>query len=178
MNFDKKLFAVLVLAVAGICSNVFAQQITKFAVVDTARVYQAFYKDSTTVRNYETKKKSYQAEIDRLTKEMQDTHNQRLAAQKAGNKELVASLTNKLTQEQNFLSEYTTTKQAELENLKRSMQNNDAFYKKLYGIIEKVAESEGYSMVLSLQQNQSILWYSSSVDITNKVIQELGLKVR
>ena len=38
--------------------GVFAQQITKFGVVDTARVYNAYFRDSAAVRNYE-KKKSY-----------------------------------------------------------------------------------------------------------------------
>ena len=38
---------------------------------------------------------------------------------------------------------------------------------------EKVAENEGLSMVLSLQGESAILWYSPSVDITDKVIKEL-----
>jgi outer membrane protein len=35
-----------------------------------------------------------------------------------------------------------------------------------------VAESEGYSMVLS-KEGAGILWYSPSVDITNKVIERI-----
>ncbi len=31
-------------------------------------------------------------------------------------------------------------------------------------------------MILSLQQDAGILWYSQSVDITAKVIKEMGLK--
>ena len=40
-------------------------QITRFAVIDTARVYDAYYKDSTPIRNYEAKKAQFQAEIDK-----------------------------------------------------------------------------------------------------------------
>jgi outer membrane protein len=39
-----------------------------------------------------------------------------------------------------------------------------------------VAESEGYSMVLSKTDAKGILWYSPSVDITDKVIQGLLTK--
>ena len=39
----KKLFLLLAFMVCGLASNVFAEQITKFAVVDTDRVYKAFF---------------------------------------------------------------------------------------------------------------------------------------
>jgi outer membrane protein len=57
--------------------------------------------------------------------------------------------------------------------LKNSLSANDTFYKKLSRVIKKVAENEGLSMVLSLQGEESILWYSPAVDITDKVIAEL-----
>ena len=44
-----------------------------------------------------------------------------------------------------------------------------------YNTLSKIAESGGYSMILSLQDANAILWYSSSVDITQQVISELGL---
>ena len=39
----------------------------------------------------------------------------------------------------------------------------------------KLAEEGGYSMILSLQESNSILWYSHTVDITEDVISRLGL---
>ena len=60
----------------------FAQQITKFAVVDTARVYQAYFRNSAPVRNYESKKEEFQAEINKLVAELQDLHDKKLEYQK------------------------------------------------------------------------------------------------
>ena len=74
-----------------------------------------------------------------------------------------------------YLTEYTNAKNVELETLQRSLQTSDEFYKKLYNTLSRIAESGGYSMILSLQDSNSILWYSSSVDITSQVISELGL---
>ena len=46
----------------------------------------------------------------------------------------------------------------------------------LYDEINRLAENEGYSMVLSLQNSDSILWYSQSVDITDLLIERLSKK--
>ena len=54
----KKLVLLLAFMVCGLASNIFAEQITKFAVVDTDRVYKVFFKNSQTMRNYESKKSS------------------------------------------------------------------------------------------------------------------------
>ena len=80
-----------------------------------------------------------------------------------------------ITQKTDFLNEYTNAKNIELESIQKSLQSSDAFYKKLYETLAKIAESGGYSMILSLQQANAILWYSPSIDVTEQVISSLGL---
>ena len=80
-----------------------------------------------------------------------------------------------ITKKSDFLLEYTSSKNVELESMQKSMQSSDAFNKKLSETLAKIAESEGYSMILSLQQANAILWYSNSVDITDQIIKRLGL---
>jgi outer membrane protein len=152
----------------------FAQQITRFGVVDTARVYQAYFRNSAPVRNYESKKAEFQNEINKRTEEIQNLKNQKVDYQKSSNTAQVNRLDAEITRKTDALTEYTNAKNVELESLKRNLQNSDSFYKKLYSTLEKVAENEGLSAVLSLQQANGILWYSPSVDITDSVIKELG----
>ena len=59
---------IAVFALLGIFSAAFsfAQQITKFAVVDTAKVYQAYFRNSAPVRNYENKKEEFKREIEKI----------------------------------------------------------------------------------------------------------------
>lgn len=174
----KRLILVMALAMTGFCSKVFAQQqITKFAVVDTARIYQAYYKNSNQVRNYEKKRQEFQNEIDSLTREIQNLHNKKLEYTRKGEKSNAQAVQQQIDEKTAYLTEYTTTKNNELQNLKNSLQNNDTFYKKLYSTIETVAQKGGYSMVLSLQQANAVLWYSPSVDLTSAVIKELGLRL-
>ena len=157
------------------CAGLFAQQITRFGVVDTARVYAAYFRNSAPVRNYESKKADFQNEINKRTDEIQKLQQQKVDYQNSGNESAAMRIEAEITKKTDYLTQYTSAKNIELESLKNSLQNSDAFYKKLYNSLERVAEHEGFSLILSLQQANAVLWYSSSVDVTDKVISELGL---
>ena len=167
------LIGVLFFMAAG--SGLYAQQITKFGVVDTAKVYNAYFRNSAPVRNYEKKKAEFQEEINKYTDELQKLQLKKLEYEKADNDAQAQRVQAEISKKSEFLVEYTNAKNIELESIQKSLQSSDAFYKKLYESLAKIAESGGYSMILSLQQANAILWYSSSVDITEQVIAELGL---
>ena len=167
------LIGVLFFMVAG--SGLYAQQITKFGVVDTAKVYNAYFRNSAPVRNYEKKKAEFQEEINKYTDELQKLQLKKLEYEKADNDAQAQRVQAEISKKSEFLVEYTNAKNIELESIQKSLQSSDAFYKKLYDSLAKIAESGGYSMILSLQQANAILWYSSSVDITEQVIADLGL---
>lgn len=169
----KKISALL--AVAFVSGFAFSQQITKFGVVDTAKVYNAYFRNSAPVRNYEKKRSEFQEEINKQTEELQKLQSRKVDFEKAGNDAQAQRTQAEITKKIDFLTEYTNAKNVELDSMQKSLQNSDAFYQKLYSTLSKIAEGGGYSMILSLQQENAILWYSSSVDITDQVISELGL---
>jgi outer membrane protein len=156
-------------------SGLFAQQITKFAVVDTSRVYTEYYRNTSAIRSYETKRSEFQKEIDRQTEELKKLQSQKLEYQKNGNTTAATRMDAEIRKKADFITEYSNSKNIELENLKNNLQKSDPFYGRLYETLGKIAESEGYSMILSLQQSNGILWYSPTVDITDMVIRALGL---
>lgn len=170
-----KRFLALALAALVAGGSAFSQQITKFGVVDTSRVYEAFFRDTGPVRNYEKKRADFQKEVDRLTQELKELQARRAEAQKNKNAATVQRLDSQITQKTEYLKEYTNARNMELETLRHSLQTSDSFYKKLYSTLERIAEGGGYSMILSLQDSNSILWYSPSVDVTDEVIRALGL---
>ncbi len=154
---------------------IFAQQITKFGVVDTAKVYNAYYRNSAPVRNYEKKKNEFQSEIDKQMEDLRKLQQKKLDYENSGNDAAVLKTEAEIAKKKDYLTEYTNAKNVELELMQKNLQNSDDFYKTLYNTLAKIAESGGYSMILSLQDANAILWYSSSVDITAQVISELGL---
>ena len=168
----KKIIGFILVLMFG--SSVFAQQITKFGVVDTAKVYNAYFRNSAPIRNNDKKKTEFQQEINKYTDELQKLQSKKVEYEKNGNDALVLKTDAEITKKKDFLIEYTNAKNAELESMQKTLQGSDAFYNKLYDTLSKVAEAGGYSMILSLQQSNSILWYSSSVDVTEQVSAELG----
>lgn len=167
----KFIFAVFILALA---SSVSAQQITKFGVVDTAKVYNAYFRNSASVRSYEKKKSDFQQEINKYTEELQKLQAKKVEYEKNGNDAMAQRTQAEITKKTDFVIEYTNAKNVELESMQKTLQGSDTFYNNLYSTLSKIAEAGGYSMILSLQQSNAILWYSNSVDITELVIAELG----
>ena len=171
---NKKIIVAVLISLFTV-SGIFAQQITKFAVVDTNKVYQAYFRNSAPVRNFETKKEDFQKELDKYVAELQRLNDQKIEYQRKGNESEAMKIEAQITKKTDFINEYTSAKNTELESLKKSLKENNAFYKQLYDTLARVAESGGYSAILNLQEANSVLWYSPSVDITDQVISQLGL---
>ena len=170
-NIAKALMAAALILIGSL--GAFSQQITRFAVIDTARIYTTFYRDSRSVRDYESKRTRYQNEIQRLSNEIKSLRQQKVDAEALGDKAKTARLESQISSKTNFLMDYSKAKNEELEDLKKTLTTDDQFYSKLYDQIQRISESEGYSMVLSLQEGNAIIWYSPTVDITDQVIRSM-----
>ena len=168
----------LLAALAAPSVSLQAQQLTRFAVVDLPRVYTAFFRDSRAVREFEERSGRVQNEIDRMTREIQDLKSKQADAVLQGDQNLALRLENEMYRKSDFLKEYYNTKTAELEDIRRKLSTSGSFLEQVYSEIKFIAESEGYSMVLNLKESKGILWYSPTVDITDKVIQNLLNKAR
>jgi outer membrane protein len=167
-------FPALLAVLAGLAgARLPAQQITRFAVVDLPKVYVAFFRDSRAVREFEERSDRVQREIDRMTREIQTLESSRLDAESRGEREQSLRLESEIYRKSENLKDYFKVKTAELEDQKKRLTQSGAFLDQVYDEIRIIAESEGYSMVLNLKENTGILWYSPTVDITDKLIQNL-----
>lgn len=166
----KHLVLLLLFCAAG---SLHAQQLTRFAVVDLPKVYAAFFRDSRAVRDFEDRSARVQNEIDRMSKEITDLRSKHADAVLQGDQAQAMRLENDVYRKSEFLKDYYNTKTAELEDQKRRLSQSSAFLDQVNGEIKYIAESEGYSIVLNLKESRGILWHSPTVDITDKVIQNL-----
>ncbi|GHV87598.1 outer membrane protein [Spirochaetia bacterium] len=167
-------FTVLMISSLGMALQ--AQQLTRFAVVDLPRVYTSFFRDSRAVREFEERSARVQTEIDKLTAEIQRLRSSHLDAQAKEDQAQALRLENEIYRKSEYLKEYFQVKTAELEDQKNKLTQSGAFLDQVYDEIRFIAESEGYSMVLNLKEKNGILWYSPTVDITDKLIQNLASK--
>lgn len=173
MKSLKKAFVVLGLLVCSMTAITAQQHITNFGIVNTEKVYNHFYRNSTAIKTYEKKKADLQAEISKKTQELKDLKARKDQYEEIGDTSAAEKVSVQIKEKTEFLREYTNTKNLELQNLKKSLSESNEFYVKLSKVIKRVAENEGLSMVLSLQGENAILWYSQTVDITDKVIKEM-----
>jgi len=171
----KKILFFLLLAGSGL---LYAQQLTRFAVVDMPKVYTAFFQDSRAVRQFEERSARVQSDIDKISKEILDLKSRQLDAEQRGDQSEALRLENQVYRRSEYLRDYYSTKTAELEDQKRRLMQSGSFLEQVYDEIRYIAESEGYSMVINLKENNGIIWYSSTVDITDKLISNLRTKSR
>jgi len=163
----------LVLLACGVVASVSAQQLTRFAVVDLTRVYSVFFLESGPVRQLELDSAAVQAEINRMTQEIHAMNSQRVDAIAAGDQLHALRLESDIRGRTEFLREFHAVRTAELEARRRALAHSDEFLGQIYSEIRFVAEREGFTMVLNLNDNPSILWHSSTVDITDSLIASL-----
>jgi len=170
---------ILFLSLSVLClSYVFGQQITRFAVVDLPKVYTELFRESAAVRQFEEKSAKIQADIDKLSKEIQTLKSRHADAVLANNETEALRLESQITRRSEYLKEYYQIKTAELEDERSKLLKSGTFLDQVYNEIRYIAESEGYTMVLNRRDNPNIVWYSNTIDITEKLIASLKSKNR
>ena len=174
----KKKLLVLFLFISGFGLTLSAQQLTRFAVVDLPRVYITFFHESRAVRDFEERSARVQNDIDRMNAEIQTLRGNLIAAEFQGNRELALRLESEINQKTEYLREFHRLRTMELETQRSRLAQSNSFLEQVYDEIRFIAESEGFSMVLNLRENTGILWFSPTVDITDRVIQNLQANAR
>lgn len=153
--------------------GIYAQQITRFAVIDTGLIFDTFRRDAKAARDYQEKKEKFENQKKILESEIIQLRQKKVSAEADGQESEVKKYEEKIKSKITLLMEYVKASNDELNMLRKNLINDDVFYSNLYESVRRVAESEGYTMVLSYEHNAGIIWYSPTVDITDKVIQEL-----
>jgi len=157
----------------NVCGLLYGQQLTRFAVVDLSRVYMAFFRESRAVREFEERSARVQADIDRMTREIQELRSRHADATMNNNQTEALRLETQINSRTEYLREYYQTRTAELETQRRNLMTSGSFLDQVYDEMRFVAESEGCTMVINLNDTPGVVWYSPSIDITDKLIQSL-----
>ena len=166
-----KRLLLLFLLCGGILVSLSAQAaITRFAVVDMSRVATVYADQLPEAKAFTEKRDKIQAEIEKQNKELQDLKAKLAEAQ--GSASQIKTLENQVKSKEQAIQNYIKNNFADLERERDRFMKNDNVMTQIISIIRSVAEGEGCSMVLS-KDAPGVLWYSPSVDITNKVIERI-----
>jgi len=167
-----KRFIFTILLCCGILYSLSAQaSITRFAVVDMNRIISIFAESSPEVGAFIEKRNKVQAEIDRQSQELEELNARLKEAEEQGKRDQIRTLETQIRTKTQSLQAFIQSSFADLERDRNRLLNNSAFMNSIVAVVRAVAESEGVTMVLTKTEASGILWYSPSIDITNKVIE-------
>ena len=155
-----------------------AQILTRFAVVDLNRVYLAYFSESRPIREFQERSARIQTEIDRMSAEIQSLRVNLVEARARGNNEQALTLEAEIARRDDFLREYVQVQRAALETQLTNLRSSSSFHEQIYDEINFIAESEGFSAVLNLTESSGIIWFSPTVDITDRLISSLRTRSR
>jgi len=165
----KKVFIFLLLNMSCL---LYGQQLTRFAVVDLPQVYTAFFRESRAVREFEERSARVQTEVDRRTREITELRARQAEAVLQDNQSEANNLENRIHRMSDALRDYYQTQTAILERQRNQLMQSNSFRSQVYDEIRYIAESEGFTMILN-KNDPNIIWYSTTIDITDKLIQNL-----
>jgi outer membrane protein len=169
------LAALVFLGVAG--GRLAAQQMTRIAVLDLQKVIASYPRDSGALKAFEQNKAQVQAEIYVQGAEINKLQAQRAALEGSGDKAGAQRLDGEISRKTEALREYVKVKKAELDEQYRKLPVADSFTQAVMKLIETIAVSNGYSIVLNLSSADSVMsgfiWYSPEINVTDEVIQAL-----
>jgi outer membrane protein len=155
-----------------------AQQITRVAVLNMARILAAFPIDQDSLKNFEAKKAEIQAEINGMTAEVRELNARKTELEAMGAALTAEHYGKEIERRSREIKDFAAQRQNELDILAKVVGANLSFVQRLSSTIARVAEAEGYSLVLNLATEDKkadlVLWNSPSVDLTDKVIQALS----
>jgi len=169
----KKVLLLLFLSASGL---LYGQMLTRFAVVDLSRVYIAYFQESRAVREFEERSSRVQNEVNTRSREIQELRARQSEAALRGDQAESNRLETQIYRMSEALRDYYQTQMAILEDQRIRLTQSGSFLNEVHDEIRYIAESEGYSMVLNLNDNNGIVWFSPTVDITARLIQNLRTK--
>ncbi len=145
-----------------------------YMVINSETVFKSLKEYNSALEQIETLSAEYQAKVDAKFQEVEKLYNNYMQQR--------ASLSEGVRQqyEQNILkkeSEATEYQESlfgtDGELMKQRMSLIQPIQKRVFDAIESVSQQYGYDLVIDIAANPTVLYYSSKVDFTERIIEAL-----
>ena len=164
--------AVIILLTFIFCIPVYAEQITRVAVLDYARILSSFYNNSSETQRIESLKKSFASEVRKIQDDIQKLEEKKLDAEDRGDSIEILELDGQIEDKKQYYREYVRVRGNQIQKAVSNLGSSNAVAEKILDAIQYVAESGGYSVVIK-RSDSGLLWWSYSIDITENVLKRL-----
>lgn len=166
----KRLFA----AICVLLLSVTVASAQNYMVIDSERVFKSIAEYNNALTQIENLSKQYQAKVDEKFREVETLYNSYIAARAS-----LSDYSRQQREQQILQLEQEATEYQESifgtdgELMKRRMELIQPIQQRVFETIERFAKAQGYDLVIDIAANPTVLYYSESVNYTDRIIEEM-----
>lgn len=159
---------VLAIMTAGIAS---AQN---YMVVDSEKIFKSISSYNTALDSLEKLAEQYQQQVDAKFAEVEQLYNSYMQQRASLNESYRQQYEQMILQKEAEATEYQESLfGTEGELMKKRMELIQPIQQRVFSTIESFSKQYGYDLVIDISANPTILYYSSKVDFTERIISAL-----
>jgi outer membrane protein len=164
----------LLFAILAVVMTVGVATAQNYMVIDSEKVFKSLKEYNDALEQIEQLSQRYQQEVDKKFAEVERLYNnymvQRAAlsenARQSREREILA-----LEAEATKFQESLFGTEGEI--MKRRMELIQPIQKRVFDTLEDFAKQNGYDLIIDIAANPTVLYYSSNIDFTERVIEAL-----
>lgn len=164
----------MIVALVAMLISVAAVSAQNYMVIDSEKVFKSLSSYNNALTEIDQLAEEYQAKVDAKFQEVETLYNsymqQRASLSETSRQQREQQI---LKKEQEATEYQESLFGTEGELMKRRMELIQPIQKKVFDTIESFATQYGYDLVIDISANPTVLYYSSKVDFTQRIINAL-----
>ena len=164
----------MIVALVAMVLSVAAVSAQNYMVVDSEKIFKSLAAYNNALTQIDNLAEQYQAKVDAKFQEVERLYNSYMQ-QRAS----LSETTRQQREQQIFQKEQEAAAYQESlfgsdgELMKKRMELIQPIQERVFDAIERIATQYGYDLVIDISANPTVLYYSSKVDFTQKIINAL-----
>ena len=164
----------MILALVAMVLSVAAVSAQNYMVVDSEKVFKSLSAYNNALTQIENLSEQYQAKVDAQYQEVERLYNNYIQQRASLSEATRQQREQMILQKEQEAAEYQESLfGTEGELMKKRMELIQPIQQRVFNAIERIATQYGYDLVIDISANPTILYYSSKVDFTQKIINVL-----
>ncbi|MBO7262400.1 MAG: OmpH family outer membrane protein [Alistipes sp.] len=164
----------MILALVAMVLSVAAVSAQNYMVVDSEKVFKSLSAYNNALTQIENLSEQYQAKVDAQYQEVERLYNSYIQQRASLSEATRQQREQMILQKEQEAAEYQESLfGTEGELMKKRMELIQPIQQRVFNAIERIATQYGYDLVIDISANPTILYYSSKVDFTQKIINAL-----
>ncbi len=164
----------MILALVAMVLSVAAVSAQNYMVVDSEKVFKSLSAYNNALTQIENLSEQYQAKVDAQYQEVERLYNSYIQQRASLSEATRQQREQMILQKEQEAAEYQESLfGTEGELMKKRMELIQPIQQRVFDAIERIATQYGYDLVIDISANPTILYYSSKVDFTQKIINAL-----